>query len=143
MDVIGCVKNPSAERAAELLQHGIRLADADEVLAMADFLSINLPLADDTRNLIDARAISRMKPGSFLVNLARGGIVDELALLEALTGGHLAGAALDVHASEGDGKISPLVGLSNVILTPHIGATTVDSQRAIGARITEIVAQHS
>ncbi|MDH3433225.1 MAG: hydroxyacid dehydrogenase [Gammaproteobacteria bacterium] len=143
MDVIGCVKNPSAERAAELLKHGVRLAGADEVLATGDFLSINLPLTDETRNLIDKQAISRMKPGSFLVNLARGGIVDEHALLEALTGGRLAGAGLDVHASEGEGKISPLVGLSNVILTPHIGAMTVDSQRAIGDRIIEIVAQRS
>ena len=143
MDVIGCVKNPSAERRAELLQRGIRLADADEVLATADFLSINLPLADETRNLIDARAISRMKPGGFFVNLARGGIVDEQALLEALTSGHLAGAGLDVHTSEGDGQISPLAGLSNVVLTPHIGAMTVDSQRAIGERVIEIVAQHS
>lgn len=143
MDVIGCVKNPSEERAAELSQHGVRLADADEVLATADFLSINLPLTDETRNLIDERAISGMKPGSFLVNLARGGIVDEHALLEALTGGRLAGAGLDVHASEGDGMISPLAGLSNVILTPHIGATTVDSQRAIGERIIELVAQRS
>lgn len=143
MDVIGCVKNPSAERATELLKDGVRLVDTDEVIRQADFLSINLPLCDETRNLIDARAISRMKPGSFLINLARGGIVDENALLEALTSGHLGGAALDVHASEGDGKISPLAGLSNVILTPHIGAMTVDSQRAIGERVIEIVEQHS
>lgn len=143
MDVIGCVKSPSEERAAALSENGIRLVDIDEVVERADFLTINLPLCDETRNIIDAETFSRMKRGSFLVNLARGGIVDENALLQALTSEHLSGAALDVHANEGDGKISPLAGLSNVILTPHIGAMTVDSQRAIGEQVLEIIAQRS
>ena len=143
MEAIGCVKSPTEEREAELRNDGVRLVDADEVIERADFLTINLPLREETRNMIDARTLSRMKPGSFLVNLARGGIVDEHALLEALESGHLGGAALDVHANEGEGKISPLAELSNVILTPHIGAMTVDSQRAIGERVLEIVAQRS
>jgi phosphoglycerate dehydrogenase-like enzyme len=84
-----------------------------------------------------------MKRGSFLVNLARGGIVNESALLQALEGGHLRGAGLDVHEREGEGKISPLAGLDNVILTPHIGANTLDSQRAIGEQVIEIVTARS
>ena len=143
MHVIGCVKSPTEERAASLSDDGVRLVDADEVIEKSDFLTVNLPLCDETRNIIDTETFSRMKPGSFLINLARGGIVDETALLETLTRGHLGGAALDVHANEGDGKISSLAGLSNVILTPHIGAMTVDSQRAIGERVLEIFAQRS
>ena len=76
-----------------------------------------------------------------MINLSRGGVVDEQALYEELKpGGRLSGAALDVHKEEGNGKISPLAGLPNVILTPHIGAGTIDSQREIGDRIERIVA---
>jgi phosphoglycerate dehydrogenase-like enzyme len=83
-----------------------------------------------------------MKPGSYLINLARGGVVDEAALLAELTGGErLRGAALDVHQHEGHGKISPLAALPNVVLTPHLGANTVDTQREIGRRIVDIIAQ--
>jgi phosphoglycerate dehydrogenase-like enzyme len=131
MNVVGCVKNASEQRSVSLEEQHIRLADADEVVSTADFLSINLPLNDDTRGLISADTIARMKPGSFMVNLARGGIVDEQALFDALTSGHLAGAALDVHQEEGEGEVSPLAALRNTILTPHIGAMTIDSQRAI------------
>jgi phosphoglycerate dehydrogenase-like enzyme len=80
-----------------------------------------------------------MKPGAFIVNVARGGVVDEEALAEALDSGHLAGAALDVHEREGEGEVSPLAGRADVVLTPHIGAGTVDSQRMIGERIVEIL----
>lgn len=139
MTVIGCVGQPSPERAAEFERQGLQLAAPEEVLASADFLSINVPLNAGTRRLIDARAIARMKPGSFLVNLARGGIVDEEALLAALTDGRLRGAGLDVHEREGEGEVSPLAALPNVLLTPHVGASTIDSQRAIGELIVEIV----
>jgi D-3-phosphoglycerate dehydrogenase len=81
-----------------------------------------------------------MKDGSRLVNIARGGIVDEAALRDALAGeGPVRGAALDVHAAEGEGRISPLADLPNVVLTPHIGASTVDAQREIGLEIVRIV----
>ncbi len=140
MTVIGCVEHPSAIAAARLRENGIRLTDRDEVLATADFVSIHVPLQESTRNLIDAEALSRMKAGAFLINLARGGVVNEEALRQALSaGGRLGGAALDVHQAEGEGKVSPLAELPNVILTPHIGASTIDSQREIGRRVVEII----
>jgi phosphoglycerate dehydrogenase-like enzyme len=140
MRVLGCVEHPSVSRAADLGRLGIELADFGEVLAQADFLSVNVPRQSSTENLIDADALARMRRGAFLVNLSRGGVVDETALLASLESGHLRGAGLDVHAREGAGCISPLAGLSNVILTPHIGASTVDSQREIGRRVLEVLA---
>jgi len=80
-----------------------------------------------------------MKPGAYLVNIARGGVVDEAALCEALSDGRLGGAGVDVHQKEGEGKVSPLAQFKNVILTPHIGASTVDSQREIGEIVLETV----
>lgn len=139
MDVVGCVEGASEERAADLAAQGIRLASMDEVLSTSDFISLHVPLSDSTRNLIDSRALGLMKPDAFLVNLARGGVVDEQALYEALTEGRLAGAGMDVHSQEGEGKISPLAELDNVILTPHIGAGTVDTQKEIGATVMEIL----
>lgn len=143
MQAIGCVEHPSDERARALADRGIRLTDAEEVLSASDFLSLNLPLSDSTRNLIGEQAFERMKPTAFLINLARGGIVDEQALLRALNDSKLGGAGLDVHEEEGDGKISPLAGLENVLLTPHIGAGTVDTQYQIGEQILEIVQEFS
>lgn len=132
MNVLGCVEAPTQEIAENLAAKGIRLASFEEVLSHSDFISIHVPLQDSTRNLIDAAALALVKPSAYLVNLARGGVVDEQALYEALVAGRLAGAALDVHAREGNGQISPLAALPNVILTPHIGAGTYDSQREIG-----------
>jgi len=137
---IGCVEQPSATVAAALRDKGIHLATFDETVARADFLSIHVPLSDSTRNLINEDVLSRMKMGAFLINLARGGVVNEKALYQALTAGtRLQGAALDVHEAEGEGKISPLAGLPNVILTPHIGAMTIDAQREIGRRVKAII----
>ena len=144
MNVIGCVEHPSRKLAAELGQQGIHLTDFDDVLAQADFVTIHVPLQESTYNLIDANALNRMKPGAYLLNLARGGVVDEQALYHVLAeGSRLAGAALDVHAEEGEGKISPLHGLSQVILTPHIGANTVDTQREIGSVVVTIISDLS
>jgi D-3-phosphoglycerate dehydrogenase len=84
-----------------------------------------------------------MKDGSFLVNMARGGVVDEQALYTELTeGDRVLGAALDVHELEGEGVMSPLAALPNVVLTPHIGAMAWDSQRLIGERVAELVGAH-
>lgn len=140
MKVFGCVENPTQNRARQALEKGVVILECDEVLRLADFATIHVPLKDSTRNLIAARELVQMKPGAFLLNLSRGGVVNEQDLCKALTNGSgLAGAALDVHSEEGDGKISPLAGLPNVILTPHIGAMTVDSQRQIGQRVVEII----
>jgi phosphoglycerate dehydrogenase-like enzyme len=140
MKVLGCVEGPSPAIAAELAEKGIQLADCCEVISKADFLSLHVPLSEATRNMIDADALSRMKPGSYLINMARGGVVNEQALYQALTAGKgLRGAALDVHQVEKEGQVSPLAALPNVILTPHIGAQTIDSQREIGGRILEIM----
>jgi D-3-phosphoglycerate dehydrogenase / 2-oxoglutarate reductase len=139
MDVIGCVECPSLAVAADLQKDGIRLMSCDEVLARADFLCLHVPLSKSTHHLISTRALARMKRGAFLINLARGGVVDEAALYQALVQGHLRGAALDVHEREGDGKISPLAQLPNVVLTPHIGANTFDAQREIGEIVIEML----
>ncbi|OHB78900.1 MAG: hydroxyacid dehydrogenase [Planctomycetes bacterium RBG_16_64_12] len=142
MEVLGCVEFPSAAVSRELAEKGICLAGLDEVLRRADFLSLHVPLQDSTRYLINAEALARMKQGAFLVNTSRGGIVDEEALRHALQSGHLRGAALDVHEREGEGKLSPLASLPNVLLSPHIGSSTVDTQREIGQRILDIINQY-
>lgn len=143
MRVQGCVNNPSPDRRTALSKHGIDLTGFSEVITEADFLSIHLPLNDVTHGIIGEHELRAMKPTSFLINLARGGVVDEAALQTALVEGRLLGAALDVHVEEGDGKISPLADLPNTILTPHIGATTVDTQKVIGRQIIEVVEQFS
>ncbi|HSL75347.1 MAG TPA: hydroxyacid dehydrogenase [Candidatus Limnocylindrales bacterium] len=140
MEVIGCVDHPSPDRAGRFAENGMDLVSMAEVLERSDFVSIHVPLGPSTRGLIGAAELAAMKRGSFLVNIARGGVVDEAALFAALTeGDRPAGAALDVHVAEGQGKISPLASLPNVILTPHIGATTVDAQREIGVEIVRII----
>jgi len=99
-------------------------------------LSIHIPLNASTKNFIGENYLSLIKPGAYLINLSRGKIVNEQVLYDLLVKENgLRGAALDVHEQEGDGKISPLASLPNVILTPHIGANTVDSQYEIGQRI--------
>jgi len=142
MRVIGCVEQASPSIAEKLAHDGIELQTFDNVIENADFLTLHVPLSPSTRNLIDGEVLARMKPEAFLINLARGGVVDEEALYEALQSGRLRGAALDVHAREGEGMISPLAGLENVVLTPHMGAGTIDTQREIGERIIEIVNAH-
>jgi len=139
MRVLGCVDRPTAACREALAHRGIELATLDDVIAAADYLTIHVPLSDATRNLIDAERLARMKPGSVLVNTARGGVVDESALRDALLDGHVRGAGLDVHAREGEGTHSPLEDLPNVVLTPHIGAMAIDSQREIGERIIHLL----
>lgn len=140
MRPIGCVKHPSPGRAAEFSKDGIELLSFDQVIESADIVSVHVPLNEETHHMIGANELARMRHGAFLINIARGGVVDELALREALEpDGHIRGAAVDVHENEGDGNISPLAGLANVILTPHIGAMAVEAQQEIGRRILQIV----
>lgn len=140
MRVVGCVRTTSAERQQNYATKEIELlVDCVAVLERSDFVTIHVPLDETTRGLIGEAELRRMKPTAFLVNIARGGIVDEEALAHALREGWLAGAGLDVHTREGEGQISPLAELPNVILTPHIGAATIDAQREIGRQVVAIV----
>lgn len=139
MSVLGCVEHPSEAVARSLRARGVQLADFHQVLEESDFISIHVPLQPSTQGLIDSAELDAMRRGSYLINLSRGGVVNEQALRAALVDGRLGGAALDVHELEGEGHVSGLADLQNVILTPHIGASTVDSQRQIGEIIVEAV----
>ncbi len=123
----------STDRAAQL---GVTLATLDEVLAQGDFVSLHVPLLDQTRNLINATRLAQMKPTAFLINAARGGIVDEAALIDALERKQIAGAALDVFEHEPPTG-SPLLGHPAVMTTPHLGASTVEAQALAGVDVAE------
>jgi D-3-phosphoglycerate dehydrogenase len=125
----------SGERFREL---GVESASFDAVLERADFLTLHLPLTDDTRGSIDAAAIARMRDGARLINAARGELVDEAALVAALESGKLAGAAIDVFSQEPyDG---PLLQAPNVVVTPHLAASTEEAQDRAGVIVAEQVA---
>jgi D-3-phosphoglycerate dehydrogenase / 2-oxoglutarate reductase len=124
------------DRAGRL---GVELLDTvDEVLARADFVSVHLPKTPETVGLIGAERLRRMQPSARLLNVARGGIVDEDALAEALREGVIAGAAIDVFATEPTTS-SPLFGLPNAIVTPHLGASTEEAQDKAGTQVAEYV----
>ncbi|NBB84261.1 MAG: 3-phosphoglycerate dehydrogenase [Alphaproteobacteria bacterium] len=110
-----------------------RTGDLDALLDAADAVSLHVPLTDATRGLIGPRALDRMKPGAILVNTARGGVVDEAALVGALKAGRLGGAALDVFAEEPVGPHNPFDGVPSLILTPHIAGVTEESNRRVSA----------
>ena len=118
---------------------GAEPADLDALLAQADFVTLHCPLNEATTNLINAPRLSQMKAGARLINCARGGLVDETALAEALRSGHVAGAAFDVYAKEPP-SASPLFEFDNVVLTPHLGASTEEAQQAVSLKIAENVA---
>jgi D-3-phosphoglycerate dehydrogenase len=124
------------ERAKEL---EVELVDLDTLYGRADFISLHVPLQKETRNLIDAAALAKMKPTARLINCARGGIVDEKALAEALRQRKLAGAALDVFDEEPPPASHPLLGLESVICTPHLGAATAEAQVNVSVAIAEQV----
>lgn len=116
----------------------VTLCSEEEVITGCDFLSLHLPLNDQTRNMISAPELARMKKGAYVINCARGGIVNEKDLYEALVDGHIAGAAMDVSEVEPMDTKNPLLTLDNVIVTPHIG---MYSKEAIGA-VSLICAQN-
>jgi D-3-phosphoglycerate dehydrogenase len=115
-------------------EQGIRMAALDEVYAAADYLTLHVGLTPQTAGMINAESLKKMKRGARLVNCARGELVDEAALADALKQGHVAGAALDVFTDE-PLKDSPLQALNNVVLTPHIGGSTHEAQEAVGYQI--------
>ncbi len=115
----------------------VELLELDEVLARSDFITLHVPLLDSTRNLISEEKLALMKPGARLINAARGGLVDEAALAVALEEGRLAGAALDVLAEEPPAPDHPLVGRDDVILTPHLGASSHEAQENVALQVAE------
>ena len=115
-------RTPRPEEAAVV---GAEQCAFDDLLAQSDFVCVSIALTDDTRNLIDARAFERMKPGAILVNTARGPIVDEAALVSALQDGQIGGAGLDVTAVEPLSMDSPLLTMNNVVVLPHIGSASM------------------
>jgi len=123
----------SAERALNL---GVAKVELDELFKRADFITLHTPLTDKTANIIDGRALALMKKGVRIINCARGGLVDEKALRQALDSGHVAGAAFDVFTEEPATK-NPLFGHPNVVCTPHLGAATTEAQENVALQIAE------
>ncbi|MGB6881807.1 MAG: D-glycerate dehydrogenase [Microgenomates group bacterium] len=117
---------------------GVTFAELDELLAKSDFVTLHVPLTEETRHMINKETLGKMKKGSYLINTARGSVVDENDLVEALRLGHLAGAALDVFDNEPN--INPeLVGMENVILTPHIASATREAREKYGQLAVEAI----
>ena len=116
----------------------IQMVSLDELLSQSDFITIHIPKTAETAGLIDAAALAKLKPTAFVINAARGGVLDESALYDALVAGKLAGAGLDVYATE-PCTDSPLFGLDNVVATPHLGASTEEAQEKAGIAVAESV----
>jgi len=127
--------------ASAIVGRGAEAVDFEGLLARSDVISIHVPFSPETRNLIGARELARMKPGAFLINTSRGGIVDEQALAEAVKTGRIAGAALDVLLVEPPPPDHPLRGLSNVILTPHLAFYSRESVIELQTKAAEEVAR--
>ncbi|SCB59360.1 D-3-phosphoglycerate dehydrogenase [Rhizobium aethiopicum] len=123
----------SKERAEEM---GVTKVELDELFARADFITLHVPMTDKTRGILNKEALAKTKPGVRIINCARGGLVDEAALAEAIKSGHVAGAAFDVFEVE-PAKESPLFGLPNVVCTPHLGASTTEAQENVALQVAE------
>jgi len=126
------------ERAAKL---GVTKVDLETLIESSDIISLHVPKTNETANIINANAINKMKKGSMLINCARGGLVDELALKAALDSGHLRGAALDVFEVE-PAKENPLFGTPNLICTPHLGAATAEAQEKVAVQVAEQMSEY-
>ena len=126
------------ERAVEM---GVEKVDLDTLLARADFITLHTPLTDQTRNILSKENLAKTKKGVRIINCARGGLVDEAALKEAMDAGHVAGAALDVFQTE-PAKESPLFGTPNFICTPHLGASTTEAQVNVALQVAEQMADY-
>ncbi|MCQ2002849.1 phosphoglycerate dehydrogenase [Rhizobium sp. NRK18] len=133
MNVIAYDPFLSKERAQEM---GVEKVELDELLARADFITLHVPMTDKTRGILGKDALAKTKPGVRIINCARGGLVDEAALAEAIKSGHVAGAAFDVFEVE-PATESPLFGLPNVVCTPHLGASTTEAQENVALQVAE------
>ncbi len=128
MNIVYNKTSPDPEIEKEL---DAKFMSLDDLLANSDFISLHVPLTESTRHMINATSISKMKKGAYLINTARGPVVEESALVSALRSGQLAGAALDVFDNEPN--LNPeLIGLSNVVLTPHIASATYEARDKMG-----------
>ena len=138
MKVIAYDPYLSDERALNL---GVEKVELDELMRRADFITLHTPLTDKTSNIINAESLALTKKSVRLINCARGGLIDEAALFEALKSGRVAGAALDVFATEPAAE-SPLFGLHNVVCTPHLGASTTEAQENVALQIAEQMSEY-
>jgi len=137
MEVIAYDPFVNEQDAAAL---GVHLVPFSDVLALGDFISLHAALTEDTRHMIGAKELAQMKPSAYLINTARGGLIDEAALYQALKSGALAGAGLDAYTAEPP-EGSPLLGLDNVVLTAHIGAHTKEANDRMGVLAAQNVVQ--
>ena len=136
------VFDPYLTRArAEALQ--VKLVESlDEIYAQCDFITVHMPMSDETKGLINAAAFAKMKKGVRVLNCARGGIINETDLLAAIQSGQVAGAALDVYETEPLPKDSPLRALPEIIMTPHLGASTEEAQENVGIEVAELLSDY-
>lgn len=135
MRVVYNTRDKDIDKEKEL---GIEFRELNQLLGESDYVSIHVPLTDETRHLINTEKLGKMKKGSYLINTARGGIVDEMALVEALKNRQLAGAALDVH--EREPQMNPeLMQMENVILTPHIASATVEVREKMTSQTVDAI----
>lgn len=128
----------SQERAEQM---GVELVSLDEALAQADVLTVHTPLSDATRGLIGAEQLARLPKGARVLNVGRGGIIDEMALADAVRQGHLAGAAVDVFTKEPPAPDSPLLQVPGILVTPHLGASTVEAQLSVANDVADQIAE--
>ncbi len=138
MQVLACDPYLTAARAEQL---EVRKVDLDTLLRESDFISIHMPKTESTRNMLNAEAFAKMKPGVRIVNCARGGLLDERALADALASGKVAAAGLDVFEEEPLPPDSPLRGFDRVVLTPHLGASTIEAQENVGLEVAECICE--
>ncbi|HUB66274.1 MAG TPA: phosphoglycerate dehydrogenase [Candidatus Methylacidiphilales bacterium] len=116
--------------------------DLASLLTQADFITVHMPLTSETKNILNAETIAKCKPGVRLINCARGGLIEESALLAALQSGHVAGVALDVYEKEPPADDLPFRSLPNVVLTPHLGASTAEAQESVGVEIAQAISDY-
>lgn len=128
----------TAERAVDL---NVEKVSLDELLKRADFITLHVPLTEQTKNVLNKENLAKTKKGVFIVNCARGGLLDEAALAEAVKSGHVAGAALDVFEEE-PATTNPLFGLENVVCTPHLGASTNEAQENVALQVAEQISEY-
>lgn len=137
MKIVGFDPFLAPDRAGQL---GIEaVANIEQILPRCDYLTVHTPLTAETTNLVGAKELAQMKKGARVINCARGGIINEEALVDALKSGHLAGAALDVFVKEPIQSDHPLLKLTNVVLTPHLGASTIEAQEAVGLEAAQLL----